>query len=159
MYHYGGLSRSQWYKTNFGGAALPFVAIKIIDMILALFIGWFKNDKRYNKIYLQKNWASNFNDVKNIFQENLQSSVRVVILMIIAAGIAYPLLLALVGSIKLPFQPTGSILTLDGQVVGSKLIAQEFKSEKLFHIRPAANSTSRVDPDITPRMLIHKFRV
>ncbi|HEX2305502.1 MAG TPA: potassium-transporting ATPase subunit C [Nitrososphaeraceae archaeon] len=90
------------------------------------------------------------NDVKNIFQENLQPSVRVVILMIIAAGIAYPLSLVLVGSITLPFQSTGSLLTLDGEVVGSKLIAQEFKSEKLFHIRPATNSTSAVDPHITP---------
>ena len=60
------------------------------------------------------------NDVKNIFKENLRPSVRVVILIIIAAGIAYPLLLVLVGSITLPFQSTGSLLTLDGEVVGSK---------------------------------------
>jgi potassium-transporting ATPase KdpC subunit len=90
------------------------------------------------------------NDAKNIFKENLRPSVRVVILMIIAAGIAYPLLLFLIGSITLPFQSTGSLLTLDGEVVGSKLIGQEFKSDKLFHIRPAANSTSTVDPHITP---------
>jgi K+-transporting ATPase ATPase C chain len=90
------------------------------------------------------------NDVKNIFKENLRPSVRVVMLMIIAAGIAYPLLLVLVGSITLAFQSTGSLLTLDGEVIGSKLIAQEFKSDKLFHIRPAANSTSTVDPHITP---------
>ena len=90
------------------------------------------------------------NDVKNIFRENLPTSLRVVMLMIIAAGIAYPLLLVLIGSITLPFQSTGSLLTLDGKVVGSKLIAQEFKSDKLFHVRPAANSTSTVDPHITP---------
>lgn len=90
------------------------------------------------------------NDVKNIFRENLRPSLRVAILMIIAAGIAYPLLLVLIGSITLPFQSSGSILTFHGQVVGSKLIAQEFKSDKLFHIRPAANSTSTVDPHISP---------
>jgi K+-transporting ATPase ATPase C chain len=90
------------------------------------------------------------NDIKNIFKENLRPSVRVVMLMIIAAGIAYPLLLILIGNITLPFQSTGSLLTLDGQVVGSKLIGQEFESDKLFHIRPAANSTSTVDPHITP---------
>jgi potassium-transporting ATPase KdpC subunit len=33
----------------------------------------------------------------------------------------------------------------------SSFIAQEFKSDKLFHIRPAANSTSTVDPHITPQ--------
>jgi K+-transporting ATPase ATPase C chain len=90
------------------------------------------------------------NDVKNFFRENLRPSVRVVILMIIAAGITYPLLLVLVGSIALPFQSTGSLLTFDGKVVGSKLIGQEFKSDKLFHIRPAVNSTSTVDPHKTP---------
>jgi potassium-transporting ATPase KdpC subunit len=42
------------------------------------------------------------------------------------------------------------LLTFDGKVIGSKLIAQEFKSDKFFHIRPAANSTSGVDPHITP---------
>lgn len=90
------------------------------------------------------------NSVRNALIENLRPSVRVVILMIIAAGIAYPLLLVLIGGITLPFQSTGSLLTLDGQLVGSKLIAQEFKSDKLFHVRPAANSTSNVDPHITP---------
>ena len=91
------------------------------------------------------------NDVKNFFRENLRPSVRVVILMIIAAGITYSLLLVLVGSITLPFQSTGSLLTFDGKVVGSKLIRQEFKSDKLFHIRPAVNSTSTVDPHKTTR--------
>ena len=70
--------------------------------------------------------------------------------MILATGIAYPLLLVLVGDLALPFQSTGSMVTLDGKVVGSKLIGQEFKSDKLFHIRPATNSTSTVDPHITP---------
>ena len=41
-------------------------------------------------------------------------------------------------------------LMLDGKVIGSKLIAQEFTSDKFFHSRPAANSTSGVDPHITP---------
>lgn len=39
------------------------------------------------------------NDAKNLIRENLRPSVRVVMLMIITAGIAYPLLLVLIGSI------------------------------------------------------------
>jgi K+-transporting ATPase ATPase C chain len=89
-------------------------------------------------------------DVKIIVRQSLNPSLRVVILMILATGIAYPLLLVLVGDVALPFQSTGSLVTLNGKVVGSKLIAQEFNSDKLFHIRPAANSTSTVDPHITP---------
>ena len=89
-------------------------------------------------------------DVGILLGQSLNPSLRIVILMILTAGIAYPLLLVFIGDISLPFQSTGSMLTLDGKTVGSKLIAQEFKSEKLFHIRPASNSTSTVDPHITP---------
>ena len=89
-------------------------------------------------------------DVRTILRQSLNPSLRVVILMILATGIAYPLLLVLIGDVTLPFQSKGSMLTLDGKTVGSKLIGQEFKSEKLFHIRPASNSTSMVDPHITP---------
>jgi potassium-transporting ATPase KdpC subunit len=96
----------------------------------------------FNKIFSK--------DVEILLRQNWRPSLRVVVLMILACGIAYPLLLVLVGDLTLPFQSTGSMLTLDGKVVGSRLIAQEFKSDKLFHIRPAANSTSTVDPHITP---------
>lgn len=89
-------------------------------------------------------------ELKSIVSVNLGPSIKIVILMILAAGIAYPLLLVAIGEIALPFQSNGSLLTLDGKVVGSKLIAQEFKSDKFFHSRPAANSTSGVDPHITP---------
>ena len=89
-------------------------------------------------------------DVRIILRQSLNPSLRIVILMILATGIAYPVLLVLIGDVTLPFQSTGSMLTLDGKIVGSKLIAQEFKSEKLFHIRPAPNSTSTVDPHVTP---------
>jgi len=70
--------------------------------------------------------------------------------MILVTGIAYPLLLILIGDVTLPFQSTGSLSIFDGNVVGSKFIGQEFKSEKLFHIRPTSNSTSMVYPHISP---------
>ncbi|HEY7109059.1 MAG TPA: potassium-transporting ATPase subunit C [Nitrososphaeraceae archaeon] len=90
------------------------------------------------------------NDVGPLFGKNWLPAVRVVIVMILALGIAAPLLLVLIGEVALPFQSTGSMLTLNGKAVGSKLIAQEFKSDKFFHVRPAANSTSTVDPHISP---------
>jgi K+-transporting ATPase ATPase C chain len=89
-------------------------------------------------------------EIKYIISQNIRPSLKVVILMILVAGIAYPLLLVMIGEITLPFQSNGSLLILDGKVVGSKLIAQEFKSDKFFHPRPTLNSTSGVDPHITP---------
>jgi K+-transporting ATPase ATPase C chain len=100
--------------------------------------------------FISKKTSLASDDVRSLIGRNLPSSFRVVLLMIITVGIAYPLLLVLIGDVALPFQSTGSMLTLDGEVVGSKLIAQEFKSDKLFHIRPPANSTSTVDPHISP---------
>ena len=96
----------------------------------------------FNKIFSK--------DVEILLRQNWRPSLRVSVLMILACGIAYPLSLVLIGDVTLPFQSTGSMVALDGKVVGSKLIAQEFKSDKLFHSRPASNSTSTVDPHITP---------
>jgi potassium-transporting ATPase KdpC subunit len=46
--------------------------------------------------------------------------------------------------------PALTLLTLHGKVVGSKLIAQEFKSPKFFHSRSTSDSALTVDPHITP---------
>jgi len=89
-------------------------------------------------------------ELKNIVSQNIGQSIKIVILMILVTGIGYPLLLVAIDQISLPFQSNGSLLTFDGKVIGSKLIAQEFKSDMFFHVRPAANSTSAVDPHITP---------
>jgi potassium-transporting ATPase KdpC subunit len=89
-------------------------------------------------------------EMKSMISQSIMPSLKVVVLMILVAGIAYPILLVMIGEITLPFQSNGSLLTLDGKVIGSKLIAQEFNLDKFLHSRPAAESTSTVDPHITP---------
>ncbi|MDN5845397.1 MAG: potassium-transporting ATPase subunit C [Candidatus Nitrosocosmicus sp.] len=84
------------------------------------------------------------------FLYNLQTSLRILVVMVVVLGIAYPVILAEVGQVTLPFQSGGSILEFNGQKVGSKLIAQEFESAKFFHPRPPGDSASGVDPHITP---------
>jgi K+-transporting ATPase c subunit len=81
---------------------------------------------------------------------NISPAIKVIILMLIVTGIAYPLILVAIGQNIFPFQSNGSIVTFNGKVVGSKLIAQEFKSPKFFHSRPASDSASGLDPHITP---------
>jgi len=88
--------------------------------------------------------------LSDLFFQNIRPSLRVIILMILVVGIGYPILLVLIGEVTLPFQSNGGLLTLDGKIVGSKLIAQEFKSPKFFHSRPSSDSASTVDPHITP---------
>lgn len=70
--------------------------------------------------------------------------------MLVVTGIVYPLILIVIGQSGLPYQSNGSLITLNGKVIGSKLIAQDFKSPKFFHPRPSTDSASNVDPDITP---------
>ena len=82
--------------------------------------------------------------------ENIGPSIKVIILMLIVTGIAYPLILMATGQNIFPFQSNGSVVTLNGKAIGSELIAQEFKSPKLFHSRPALESATGLDPHITP---------
>ena len=79
-------------------------------------------------------------------------SIRIVVLMIVTTGIAYPLLVTAIGQTALPYQSNGSQIVLGGKVVGSELIAQSFNSTKFFQPRNATDSGSGVDPDITPAM-------
>ncbi len=79
-------------------------------------------------------------------------SIRIVVLMIITTGIAYPLLVTAIGQTALPYQSNGSQVVLNGKVVGSELISQNFNSTKFFQPRNSTDSGSGVDPDITPDM-------
>ena len=88
--------------------------------------------------------------LRRLFFENIRPSLRVMILMVLVVGIAYPIIIMVIGKYALPLQSNGSILTLNGKPVGSKLIAQEFTSPKFFHSRSPTYSASSVDPHITP---------
>ena len=64
-----------------------------------------------------------------------------------------------IGQNVLPFQSNGSILTFNGKAIGSKLIAQEFKSPKFFHSRPSSDSASGKIHISQLTMLFHKFQI
>jgi K+-transporting ATPase ATPase C chain len=85
-----------------------------------------------------------------INKNTLSPAIKVVLLMLVVTGIVYPLVLVVIGQSALPYQSNGSLITINGKVIGSKLIAQDFKSPKFFHPRPSTDSASTVDPDITP---------
>jgi len=77
-------------------------------------------------------------------------SIRIVVLMIATTGVAYPLLVTAIGQTTLPYQSNGSQVVLNGTVVGSELISENFNSTKFFQPRNSTDSGSGVDPDITP---------
>ena len=103
-----------------------------------------------NKNYEKENESNKEKLTTGLVLYNLKTAIRVLVVMVVALGIAYPLILAEVGQLTLPFQSGGSIVEFNGEKIGSKLIAQEFDSAKFFHPRPPSDSASTVDPHITP---------
>jgi potassium-transporting ATPase KdpC subunit len=71
---------------------------------------------------------------------DLTSSVRAVAVLTIVFGLAIPA--AVTGFAQLAFahQANGSLVRLDGQVVGSSLVAQAFSKPQYFHERPSATT-------------------
>lgn len=55
-------------------------------------------------------------------------------------GLAYPLLVTGVGRLAFPGQAQGSLIQLQGRVVGSRLAAQPFSAARYFHPRPSATA-------------------
>ena len=68
-------------------------------------------------------------------------AIRLTLVFAVFTGLVYGLVLTGVFQVIFPSQAGGSLITKNGQVVGSQLIGQEFKSEKYFHGRFSATAT------------------
>jgi K+-transporting ATPase ATPase C chain len=79
--------------------------------------------------------------------------LTVVLWLITVVVYTFPLLA--IGNLLLPFQANGSLLKVDGEVVGSALIGQPFASDRYFRSRPSAvdYSTGKTAPTSAPSNL------
>ncbi len=75
----------------------------------------------------------------------LRPAIVLVIVLTLITGLVYPLVMTGIAGVLFPTQAQGSLVEVDGKVVGSSLIGQEFTSDKHFHGRPSA--TTAPDPN------------
>jgi len=80
---------------------------------------------------------------------NFKPIIGLALVSLLICGLFYPFLITGIGQVLFPNQANGDQVSLNGQVVGSNLIAQNFTLPIFFHIRNETESASGVDPDIT----------
>lgn len=68
----------------------------------------------------------------------LGASVRIVAVMTVALGLAYPLAVTAFAQVAFEHRADGQLVEVDGDVVGSRLLAQDFTGVEYFHPRPSA---------------------
>lgn len=72
-------------------------------------------------------------------------AITLFIVFMALTGFAYPLALTGIANVLFPAQATGSQISRNGKVVGSRLIGQLFVSDRYFHGRPSAAGPSGYD--------------
>lgn len=68
----------------------------------------------------------------------LRPAIALTVFFVLVTGIAFPLLITGIAQTAFPHQANGSMVLVDGKVVGSSLIGQSFTQERFFHPRPSS---------------------
>jgi len=71
-------------------------------------------------------------------RRNCLVAVRMTVVTTLLLGVAYPLVVTGLAQVLLARQANGSLVTVNGKVVGSALIGQSFTQPYYFHSRPSA---------------------
>jgi K+-transporting ATPase ATPase C chain len=70
--------------------------------------------------------------------KEFRPALMLLLLMTLLTGFAYPLSMTGIAQLLMPGRADGSLITRDGQVIGSTLIGQRFTRPEYFHPRPSA---------------------
>ena len=70
--------------------------------------------------------------------KELGPAFRMMLVFTVLTGLLYPAAMAGIAKVIFPRQASGSLVTVNGKVVGSTLIGQNFSKDEYFHPRPSA---------------------
>ena len=73
-----------------------------------------------------------------MLRRQLPAAIGMLIIFTILTGVVYPLVVMAIGQIAFNDKAEGSLVKVDGEVVGSSLIGQSFTAPEYFHPRPSA---------------------
>ncbi|MGZ6945941.1 MAG: K(+)-transporting ATPase subunit C [Acidimicrobiia bacterium] len=82
-------------------------------------------------------------------RRQLLPAIMMMIVFTVITGIAYPLVVTGIAQAGFSDKANGSKLTVNGKVVGSKLLGQTFTKAKYFHGRPSAAGAAATGSDAT----------
>jgi K+-transporting ATPase ATPase C chain len=78
-------------------------------------------------------------------KKNIVTAVLYTVVTTILLGLGYPLLVTLLARL-MPDQADGQLISRNGQITGSRIIAQPFTGAGYFHPRPSAAGNNGYDP-------------
>jgi K+-transporting ATPase ATPase C chain len=77
--------------------------------------------------------------------KELKPAFLMMVVMTLLTGFIYPVIITAIAQMALPDQANGSLIVSNGQVIGSRLLGQNFTRPEYFHPRPSS-AGSGYDP-------------